>query len=54
MIILRPILRILLGLVRLLLTLGRKTVKLTLLGAAAGALLMALDALLLDSEEDRR
>ena len=53
MMILRPLLRIPLALLRLILTIGRKTLKLTLLGAAAGALLMVLDALLLDSEDDR-
>ena len=53
MMVLRPLLRILLALLRLILTLGRKTLKLTLVGAAAGALLVVLDALLLDSEEDR-
>ena len=53
MIILRTLVRVLLGIGGLLLTLVRKSVKLTLIAAAAGALLMALDTLLLEADNDR-
>ena len=53
MTILRPLLRIPLGIVRLLLKLLRRSVKLTLMVAAAAALLMLLDTLLLDADNDR-
>ena len=53
MIVLRTLLRIPLGIVRLLLKLLRKSAKLTLMAAAAGALLMLLDTLLLDADNDR-
>ena len=53
MIILRALLRIPFLLARLLLAVVRKSVKLTLFAAAAGALLMVLDTLLLDADNDR-
>ncbi|MEP7215531.1 MAG: hypothetical protein ABI782_04710 [Anaerolineaceae bacterium] len=53
MTILRTLLRIPAGIIRLLLKLVRKAVKLTLLVAVAGALLMLLDTLLLDAHNDR-
>lgn len=51
MIILRAVLRIPVAVGRLVLTLVRKLVKVTLLAAAAGMLLVVLDALLLDSDD---
>ncbi len=53
MIILRALVRIPFLLVRLLLAIVRKSVKLTLFAAAAAALLMVLDTLLLDVDNDR-
>ena len=53
MIILRTLVRVLLGIGGLLLTLVRKSVKLTLIAAAAGVLLMVLDTLLLEADNDR-
>ena len=53
MIILRAVLRIPFAVGRLLLKLVRKLVKVTLLAAAAGTLLVVLDALLLDSDDAR-
>lgn len=53
MIILRTLARASLGIGRLLLMLVRKSVKLTLIAAAAGTLLMVLDTLLLDAEIER-
>ncbi len=53
MIILRALVRIPLLVARLLKAIVRKSVKLTFFAAAAGALLMVLDTLLLDADNDR-
>ena len=53
MIILRTLVRALWGIGGLLLMLVRKALKLTLIAAAAGAILMVLDTLLLEADNDR-
>ncbi|MEO6100220.1 MAG: hypothetical protein ABIQ34_07870 [Tepidiformaceae bacterium] len=53
MIILRILLRLILAIGRLLLVVVKKSVKLTLAGVATAAILMVLDALLLEAENDR-
>ena len=53
MLILRILLRLILAIGRLLLAVVKKSVKLTLIGVATGALLMVLDTLLLAADNDR-
>lgn len=53
MMILRILLRLILAIGRLLLAVVRKALKLTLIAAAAGVLLMVLDTLLLEADNDR-
>ncbi len=53
MMILRILLRLILAIGRLLLAVVKKSVNLTLIGVATGALLMVLDTLLLEADNDR-
>ena len=53
MMILRILLRLILAIGRLLLAVVKKSVKLTLIGVATGAILMVLDTLLLEADNDR-
>ena len=53
MLILRILLRLILAIGRLLLAVVKKSVKLTLIGVATGAILMVLDTLLLEADNDR-